>query len=308
MNILILKLGATGDVVRTTPLLEKFTCRITWITAARNLSLLEGVHNNLRSLSWEERHLAADQSYDLVINLEDTLESGLFVQSLKYGRLFGAFVEADNRLTYTDDSRDWFDLSLISRFGKQTADRLKLENRRTYQDLIFGGMGFRFNGEAYRLPEPAWTNLAGDVAIAPEAGPVWPMKNWAFYDLLKERLEARGLVVNILPRRDTLLEHLGDVRNHGCLVGGDSLPMHFALGTGTRCVSLFTCTSPWEIHDYGLQQKIISPLLAEFFYQRNMDRRATTAISLESVFDAVMNRLETPAPGTGTAKVTDATL
>jgi heptosyltransferase II len=308
MNILILKLGATGDVVRTTPLLEKFTCRITWITAARNLSLLEGVHSNLRSLSWEERHLAADQSYDLVINLEDTLESGLFVQSLKYGRLFGAFVEADNRLTYTDDSRDWFDLSLISRFGKQTADRLKLENRRTYQDLIFGGMGFRFNGEAYRLPEPAWTNLAGDVAIAPEAGPVWPMKNWAFYDLLKERLEARGLVVNILPRRDTLLEHLGDVRNHGCLVGGDSLPMHFALGVGTRCVSLFTCTSPWEIHDYGLQQKIISPLLAEFFYQRNMDRRATTAISLESVFDAVMNRLETPAPGTGTAKVTDATL
>jgi hypothetical protein len=282
--------------------LEKFTGRTTWITAAKNLSLLEGLQDNLHCLSWEERDSAANQSYDLVINLEDTLESGRFVQGLKYGRLFGAFLEADSRLTYTDDSREWFDLSLISRFGKQAADRLKLENRRAYQDLIFSGLGFRFNGEIYRLPAPAWTNLAGDVAIAPEAGPVWPMKNWAYYDLLKEKLESRGLIVNILPRRETLLEHLADVRNHRCFVGGDSLPMHFALGTGTRCVTLFNCTSPWEIYDYGLQQKIISPLLAEFFYQRGLDRRATTAISLENVFGTVMAQLEAPIVNAGLAK------
>ena len=298
MNILIIKLGATGDVVRTTPLLEVFGCGITWVTAAKNLSLLEGLRENLRSLPWEERHLAVSQYYDLVINLEDTLEAGQYVQGLKFGRLFGAFLENDNRLAYTDDSRDWFDLSLISRFGKQAADRLKLENRRTYQDLVFSGLGFRFNSQAYRLPEPAWTNLAGDVAIAPEAGPVWPMKNWAYYDALKQKLEARGLVVNVLPRRETLLEHLGDVRNHRCLVGGDSLPMHFALSTGTRCVTLFNCTSPWEIHDYSLQQKIISPLLAEFFYQRSFDPRATTAISLDEVFGEVMNQLDASAPGT----------
>ncbi|HEV2328953.1 MAG TPA: glycosyltransferase family 9 protein, partial [Verrucomicrobiae bacterium] len=277
MNLLIVKLGATGDVVRTTPLLDKFVGRITWITAAKNLPLLEGFHEDVRGLRWEERHLAVNQCYDLIINLEDTVEAALFVQSLKYDRLFGAFVESDNRLSYTEDSRDWFDLSLISRFGKQVADRMKLENRRSYQDLIFGGLGLQFNGEPYRLPEPAWTRLAGDVAIAPEAGPVWPMKNWAHYSLLKEKLESRGLVVNVLPRRETLLEHLGDVRKHRCLVGGDSLPMHFALGTGTRCVTLFNCTSPWEIHGYGLQQKIVSPLLAVFFYQRGLDLRATTA-------------------------------
>ena len=117
-------------------------------------------------------------------------------------------------------------------------------------------------------------------------------------DALKQKLEARGLVVNVLPRRETLLEHLGDVRNHRCLVGGDSLPMHFALSTGTRCVTLFNCTSPWEIHDYSLQQKIISPLLAEFFYQRSFDPRATTAISLDEVFGEVMNQLDASAPGT----------
>ena len=43
--------------------------------------------------------------------------------------------------------------------------------------------------------------------------------------------------------------------------------MHFALGTGTPCVTLFTCTSPWEIYDYGIQKKIVSPLLERVFLQ-----------------------------------------
>ena len=73
---------------------------------------------------------------------------------------------------------------------------------------------------------------------------------------------------------------------------GDSLPMHFALGTGTQCSTLFTCTSPWEIYDYEVQQKILSPLLEEFFYRRGYDRRATTAISVDEVLSAVMAQLE----------------
>ena len=138
------------------------------------------------------------------------------------------------------------------------------------------------------------TPLTGDVAIAPVAGPVWPMKGWAYYDQLKAELERTGLRVNFLPRRNSLLEHMGDVSNHRCLVGGDSLPMHFALGTGTPCVTLFNCTSPWEIYDYGLQTKLVSPLLERFFYKRDFDTAATTAIRLDDVFDAVMERLKKP--------------
>ena len=64
--------------------------------------------------------------------------------------------------------------------------------------------------------------------------------------------------------------------------------MHLALGSGVRCVSIFTCTSPWEIHGYGLQEKIVSPFLEKFFYKRGYNRNATTAISVEKVMDAVM--------------------
>jgi hypothetical protein len=260
------------------------------VTAAKNTILLEGLKENLRCFSWEQRGLLCDRSYDLVINLEDTLDVAEFLEGVESKQVFGAYLGADDSLLYTDDSRRWFDLSLISRFGRHEADKLKLRNRHTYQELIFGGLGFGFDGEEYLLPEPLGTGLSGDVAIAREAGPVWPMKNWAYYEKLKEELEARGLTANVLPVRPTLLEHLCDIRNHRCLVGGDSLPMHLALGTGRRCVSIFNCTSPWEIYDYGLQTKIVSPLLEQFFYKRGFDARATMAIGLDEVHEAVMRQ------------------
>jgi hypothetical protein len=118
------------------------------------------------------------------------------------------------------------------------------------------------------------------------------MKNWAYYKELKGELEARGLSVNVLPQRKSLLEHLQDVRNHRCLVSGDSLPMHFGLGCGVRCVTIFTCTSPWEIHDYGIQTKLISSLLGDFFYKRGFDPRATSTIGVETVLNSVLQELD----------------
>jgi len=302
MNVLIIKLGATGDMVRTTPLLSQLSGQITWLTAAKNITLLENLTDNLRCFSWEERANVLDSHYDLAINLEDTVDVAQFLRTIECREIFGAYLGSDNSVTYTASSRRWFDLSLISSYGRRRADELKLLNRQTYQEMIFEGLGFRFAGETYLVPEPIETGLSGDVAIAADAGPVWPMKKWAYYDELKQRLENHGLTVNALPQRASLLEHLSDVRNHSCLVGGDSLPMHFALGTAIPCVSLFTCTSPWEIYDYGVQTKIVSPLLEEFFYKRGYDERATTAITVDEVFDAVMHQLETALPKRATVK------
>ncbi|HEX9047002.1 MAG TPA: hypothetical protein VF988_08235 [Verrucomicrobiae bacterium] len=290
-NTLILKLGATGDVVRTTPLLKLLDGEVSWITSAKNVDLLRSLTGNLRSAAWEERDRFCDREYDLVINLEDTDDVAHFLTQVKHRELFGAHRNGNGLLSYTSNSRGWFDLSLISRFGKATADKLKLENRRTYQDLIFSGLGWQFKGEKYLLPSPAATTLAGDVAIAPKAGSVWPMKNWAYYAELKLALERKGYTVNVLPERNSLLEHLADVRNHRCLVSGDSLPMHLALGAEVRCVTLFNCTGPWEIFDYGVQKQIASPLLAQFFFQRGMDERAVTAIPLETVLASVLEQL-----------------
>jgi hypothetical protein len=75
--------------------------------------------------------------------------------------------------------------------------------------------------------------------------------------------------------------------------------MHLALATGTRCVTLFNCTSPWEICDYGLQTQLVSPLLERYFYKRGDDPTARTAIGLDDVYRAVVTQLSLTSPTPG---------
>ena len=287
MKTLIVKLGATGDVVRTTPLLNILPDEIDWITRDENVIMLTGNSKINQCIPWSRALIHLKSQYDLVINLEDSIEVAQFLNRIKYKDFFGSYVDKSNRLVYTESSKEWFDMSLISRYGKGRADEVKFRNRKSYQEIVFGALGYFFNGEKYFLPAPAQPGVKGDIAIASKSGAVWPMKNWAYYDELKSMLEDAGYKVNMLPLRPTLIEHIADVQNHKYLICGDSLPMHIALGSGIKCVTLFQCTSPWEIYDYGLQTKIVSPLLERFFYKRSFDIKATTCILLEDVYEKV---------------------
>jgi len=300
MNTLILKLGATGDVVRTSSLLHRLEGSITWLTSAMNQVLIPELNRGsgaVRVMAWDDREALTGNTFDFVINLEDDPETAAFLGSLRIGQLFGAFLSPEGKVAYTPNSSAWFDMSLVSVYGRRRADELKLLNRRSYQELVFEGLGWKFEGQEYVLPESPRSDLSGDVAIASETGPVWPMKKWAYYEQLRSALQDRGLKVNFLPRRPTLLAHLADVRAHRCLVSGDTLPMHLALGSGIPGVALFNCTSPWEIHDYGRLTKIVSPLLSKFFYSRDFDPEATTAIPFDTVLNSTLQALNrTTAP------------
>ena len=288
MKVLIIKLDATGDVLRTTPLLRVLTGEIDWLTSDGNAMLLSSNAKVRRCIPWTDAPLLGGSRYDLVINLEDSAQTAALLTRIDYTDLFGAYLDRAGRLTYTESSREWFDLSLISRFGKARADELKYKNRKTYQEIIFTALGYHFKGQEYCLPQGAKTDLAGDIAIATKSGPVWPMKNWAYFLQLQQLLQKDGYAVNTLPMRKTLLEHIGDVQNHRYLISGDSLPMHIALGSSIKCLTIFQCTSPWEICGYGVQTKMVSPLLEKHFYKRDFAVEATTSIPLDTVYQTVI--------------------
>lgn len=283
MKILIIKLGASGDVVRTTPILQKLEGEIFWLTNDYNKILLKGNTYIKEIFSWVQRDKLIGIPFDLIINLEDSLEVAYFVNKISFDKINGPRITTGNVIRYSDSSKEWFDMSLISRFSKAEADRLKLSNRKSYQEILFRILGFNYSGERYYLPSYVETNLKGDIAIAQRSGHRWPMKNWAFFNELKEYLELKNFKVNFLPRRKNLLEHIGDIQNHKYLISGDTLPMHIALGCGVKCVSLFICTSPWEIYDYGIMKKIVSPELKKYFYGCNENEEASKSISLEMV-------------------------
>ncbi len=152
MKTLIVKLGASGDVVRTTALLHVLPGEIHWLTSDQNAVFLEGVHPSTTCVAWSRRDSIRGERYDLVVNLEDATEAASFLRDVACGELFGAYLTSSGSVDYTENAREWFDLSLISRYGKERADRLKYENRKTYQELVFAGLGLEFKAQPYCLP------------------------------------------------------------------------------------------------------------------------------------------------------------
>jgi heptosyltransferase-2 len=149
VKTLIIKLGAAGDVVRTTALLNVLEGDIHWVTNGGKKILLDGNPKVEKCVSWKDAGSLKGLKYDLVINLEDSRDVAELVNELNYSELYGAYVNKSGAFCYTENARAWFDLSIISRFGKEKADQLKLRNRKTYQELVFGGLGYRFQGERY---------------------------------------------------------------------------------------------------------------------------------------------------------------
>jgi heptosyltransferase II len=294
-RLLIVKTGAAGDVVRTTPLLSHFAgWTVDWFTAPGVRDLIEAA--SVRHIFTDIAHVPSDEFYDLVINLEDEVELTSAIEGrVQRKRVFGSTIDGGGKISYSEDSAPWFDMGLISRFGRARADALKLKNRLTYQELLFECLGGKFSGERYILPKllPS-SDLRGDIAVAPKAGFRWPNKNWHYYDELIAALRSQH-VVNVLPPRPSLLEHVADIQAHRLVIANDSLPMHLAMGLGKPCIALFTCTSPWEIYDYGLLTKIVSPVLDKYFYERTYAEEAVTAIQLPDVLDAVESILQSHA-------------
>lgn len=290
-SVLIVKLGAAGDVVRTTTILHLFKDKnVDWLVSEENKDLLPTSY--LQNVFTNPDQLREGSTYDSVLNLEDDTEVTRKVFArIEAAEIFGAYIRPGGEIAYTENSAEWFDMSLISRFGLDKANELKLANRSSYQEIIFRSLGCTFNGQRYILPHPLPdSDLTGDIAVAPVAGKRWPMKNWFYFDELINLL-SRNFRVNVLPLRPTLLEHCADISNHRLVICNDSLPMHLALGLGLPAVSFFTCTSPWEIYDYGLLTKLVSPKLSDYFYQRKYATDAVKAISLKAAYDATLKGL-----------------
>jgi heptosyltransferase-2 len=288
-RVLIVKTGAAGDVVRTTPIMTLLAGDdVDWFTSPRCAPLLAATGARVLTQAAELRR---NHVYDLVISLEEAprLLSCVFA-AIRQRQIIGAYPAQDGTVRYTSELSAWFDMSLISRHGRAQADRLKRANRRAYQEMIFAGLGATFAGEEYILPEPRPSRLKGSVALIDHVGARWPNKRWAGMRALEDALASVGNV-NILPLRRSLLSHLGDIVNHDVVVTPDSLPLHVALGAGKAAIGIFNCTSPWEIHPYGRMTALVSPRLDQFFYTTEPSVEATAAIDVESVHAAVLSAL-----------------
>ncbi|MCM2266932.1 MAG: hypothetical protein NDI60_04060 [Elusimicrobiales bacterium] len=289
-KILIIKLGALGDVLRTTPLLRRLRGPVTWITGRRALPLLAGNRRIARLLSVEDSRGLRGEKFDWVINFDEDRRACALAAAAAAPRKTGAVLAA-GAVTYCAASAPWFDMSLISRLGRREADRLKYKSRKTYQEHLFCACGLEFKGEEYMLPGRFPGALAGTVAIETRAGARWPLKGWTGYRELAALLEKAGVEVRFLRQRRRLLDYLADIGRCQVLVSGDTFAMHAALALGRRAAALFNCTSPWEIHGYGRLTRLVNPGLRRLYYSTAPLTEKTPAVSPRAVYRAVMRLL-----------------
>jgi len=150
VNILIVKLGALGDVLRTTPLLTGLKKRfpdasIDWVVDERHRDVLEG-NPSIRSLeNYSPGTLArlAEHRYDLAINLDKDAEALDTIAAAQADKKMGFGRDREGHVCALDPLSDY-----AVRLGVD--DELKFRiNRKTYQEISFEQAGLRFEGEEY---------------------------------------------------------------------------------------------------------------------------------------------------------------
>ena len=149
MDILIIKLGAIGDVIRTTAILpglkEKYKgCKIDWLTKKKSFDVLKNNSFINKIFLIESNIEMKDNEYDLVINLDDDNEACKLASEIDHKEIIGAYLDNGKR-AYTQNSSSWFDMGLISKFGKEKADELKDKNNKTYQEIMYNISGLKYN-------------------------------------------------------------------------------------------------------------------------------------------------------------------
>lgn len=160
MKILIIKLGALGDVLRTTFIVHGFkekwpNCHITWLTKGSAKPLLLNNQFIDSIVEWDERKGLVQKDWDWLISLDDEQEVCNFAATIKNNKTrckkfqgaytdYTDYTDGTGQRKYTDDTESWFGMGILrpeEKGGIQKANELKAANRRTFQDIYASIIG-----------------------------------------------------------------------------------------------------------------------------------------------------------------------
>lgn len=148
-KILIIKLGAAGEVIRNTPLIRKIkeeyrNPKIFWLTEYPDLLPKEEIYK-ICNFNNKELELIKNIDFDILYSLDKHEEAGALANVINskvkkgFSQKDGAFIP--------------FDSDSLAKWGTGFRDDLMKENKKNYLEEIFEICGFKFNGEKYFLPK-----------------------------------------------------------------------------------------------------------------------------------------------------------
>ncbi len=310
-RILIIKLDATGDVLRTTSLLpairEKYPdAHISWITRKNASGIFANNPDVNRVIAFEDTDsvlTALAESFDILYHPDASKASGRLAAAVKAGEKYGFGVNQEGIIfPFTENAVEWYEMGAF--------DSKKKANKKSYQQIIHEICHLEFKGGRIQI------HLSGKekefaasfrkqhnldrykriIGFNTGAGDRWELKQWRFdgyVELLAElsKIKDLGILLYGGPEEAernnklaTLFPNVTDTGAHNSLreffalveladvfVSGDTLALHAATALQKKIVCLFGPTSYNEIYDYGLIKKLYPDMECLVCYKMRCD-------------------------------------
>ena len=331
-RVLVIKLGAMGDVVRTAALLPDIAAAhdrptITWITRPESLPILAAVPQVHRALGTADAVPVLQSRRFSAVYVLDADEEALALAGMAQATVRRGYRAGENGTAVgVEPGGD----DTLFRLG--LSDDAKRANRRSYLELLLATAGLRYSGRRPQL------TLREDVvaAVRAELGPHprprigihagasgrWQHKHWeehhlnallhrlgeermsavlfgdgedaALHDVLARRFSPHVVSFASHDRVDRLFAGIAEV---DALITTDTLAMHAGWSFARPIVALFGPTSAPEIDLDPLDVKLTADLPCLSCYKRtcSIERHCMELLTPDLVFDALRSRLEVAA-------------
>lgn len=318
-KILIIKLGAIGDVIRTTPLAVRYkklypACQITWLTHSPDV-LPSDLIDVISKFDFSSVYAVKNQKYDIAINLDKEPEACALLKDVSSTEKYG-FTWHDNHIAIATPNAEH---KLITGLF----DNISQKNTKNYLEEIFEICHLKFENEPYVLNfdknYAAKWNVIRDKAqgrkvIGLNTGcgkrwqtRLWPNDYWIalisqltknnLYPVLlggadehEKNLELQQNTGAFYPGHYSLQEFISLTSNCDIVVTQVSMMMHIAIGLKKPLILMNNIFNPHEFYLYN-NGVIVGPEHGCDCYYGNTckrDRHCMLDLSPEKILEQVM--------------------
>ncbi|MGB2867929.1 MAG: glycosyltransferase family 9 protein [Bacteroidota bacterium] len=315
-KILIIKLGAVGDVIRTTPLLHKLKqihphAKIFWLTNSPEI-LPSQVDERLR-FSLPAVVALRSMQFDILYNLDKDREACALCAQISATEKRGCILK-DGVITPIDNNAE-------AKYLTGVFNDVSKANRKSYPQEIFEMCGFPFAGERYILDRPTsgkrgWKINPKKTVIGLNTGcgdrwtsRLWEDGNWIS---LAKNLRKKGYEVVLLGGEQEhaknlrfaraskakyfghfpLREFIDLVDQCDLVVTGVTMAMHITIGLGKKIILFNNIFNKYEFELYGLGSVLEPEKPCQCFYQptcTNKHYRCMESLSVERVVSTCLS-------------------
>lgn len=318
-RILIIKLGAIGDVIRTTPLIRKIrkeypNAKITWLTHTPSILPAAEIDEILK-YDFASCMYVKHTAFDIIYNLDKDKDACAFTLELQAPQKFG----------YTLKNGTAYPMNSLAehKFSTGLFDDVSQANTKSYVKEIFEMVGWEFQGEEYVFDNHSskgyvW-NFPNDkkrIGLNTGCGDRWTTRLWpdSLWIQLIQLLQKEGYEPVLLGGEQEHAKNVALATQTGALYFGHfSLPqfinlmynmdvvvtqvtmaMHIAVALQKQMVLMNNIFNPHEFELYGRGELIspAKPCTCYFLGACKQGESCMKDLAPETVLTAVRNCLK----------------